>query len=318
MVLKKFGLLALNYLYDIFCFIKHSGVFFNNTQDKIEGKIAYYYHSIEKGLINKPIRYQFGKVKVKKLSKFLKIWLKRNYELENTQFIAGCCVLVKYHQLHREKEMDISDIISREEIALFSPFAIENNGGTISFKADEYFRFAESPFESFSNSRKSVRHFSGKWVPVELIEQAVKIAGNAPSVCNRQSIRVKMINSKELTRDILKIQAGLNATADTVKQLLIVTGNLNVFVSEVERNQMFVDGGIFLQNLLYALHYKKVAACGLNWSKPFFFDYRIRKVLNISHSEKIIAIVAIGYPLKTFKTPFSRRKRVSEILEIYS
>ena len=63
MLLKKTLLLALNYTSDATRFIKHSSVFTINTQQKIEGKINYYYHSIEKGLINEQIRYKYGVTK---------------------------------------------------------------------------------------------------------------------------------------------------------------------------------------------------------------------------------------------------------------
>ena len=100
---KNFGHILLNYLYDFFVFIKYSGVFSNNSEEKILGKIIYNYHSIEKGLINEPIRYRFGKLKIKKLLHLLEIWIERNYNNNNSQFISACSVLVKYYYFHKMK-----------------------------------------------------------------------------------------------------------------------------------------------------------------------------------------------------------------------
>lgn len=316
MLLKKILLLALNYTFDATRFIKHSSVFTINTQQKIEGKINYYYHGIEKGLINEQIRYKYGVIKITKLIHLLKIWLNRNYDITNSQFIAACSVLVKYYQLHEQNNVDISEIVSESDYQLFKPYYNENIGGIIIYNSTGYFQHSSEKFDLFSDSRHSVRHFKEEMVSLEKVREVVKIAKNAPSVCNRQSVTIKLVNDHTLTQKVLKIQSGMDATANTVSQLMLVTSNINSFVSEVERNQMFIDGGIFLQNLLYALHYHKIAACALNWSKPFFFDKRIKKLLKLNGSERVIAVVAIGYPPDEFKVPFSKRKEISEVLEI--
>jgi len=317
MVLKKIVLLTLNYTSDSIRFIKYSSVFSINTQQKVEGKINYYYHSIEKGMINEQIRYKYGVLKVNKLIRLLKIWLNRKYDTSNSQFIAACSVLVKYYHLHKENKVDISDIVPEADYNLFKPFYDKNTGGTINCNANIYFQYSADNFDLFSDSRHSVRHFNGEMVPLEEIREVVRIAKNAPSVCNRQSVNIKLVNDHALTQKVLKIQNGMNVTAHTVNQLILVTSNINSFVSEVERNQMFIDGGIFLQNLLYALHHHKIAACALNWSKPFFYDKRIKKLLKLNPAERVIAVVAIGYPPDEFKIPFSKRKETSEILEIF-
>jgi len=54
----------------------------------------------------------------------------------------------------------------------------------------------------------------------------------------------------------------------------------------------------------------------LNWSKHFYLDVKLHKLLQIPKSEKIIALTAIGYPQDLFQVPFSKRKEVSELLKI--
>jgi len=225
--------------------------------------------------------------------------------------------LAKYYQLHEQNDVDISEIVSESDYQQFRPYYKENIGGIIIYNATEYFQHSSGKFDLFSDSRHSVRHFNEEMVSLEKVREVVKIAKNAPSVCNRQSVTIKLVNDQTLAQQVLKIQSGMDATANTVSQLILVTSNINSFVSEVERNQMFIDGGIFLQNLLYALHYHEIAACALNWSKPFFYDKRIKKLLKLNGSERVIAVVAIGYPPDEFKVPYSKRKEISEILEIF-
>jgi nitroreductase len=95
-----------------------------------------------------------------------------------------------------------------------------------------------------------------------------------------------------------------------------VTVDRSIFVSSAEWYQVFIDGGIFLQNLLYSLHYHKIAAVSLNWSKHFVLDKKMERLIKLPPSEKIISIIAAGYPPEEFKVPKSTRKDVKEILEI--
>jgi nitroreductase len=286
-----------------------------NSVGKLQGKVIFNYHSIEKGLINQPIRPLFGKAKIRRLLFLLNKWLECGYATENSQFVAAMSVIVKYVDFHTTNNIDCSDIVTESEYKKCKSYSLCNIGGVIEFTSDNYFANRNEAFESFSNSRHSVRNYSKILVPTNEIQAAVKIARNAPSVCNRQSIRVNLVNNTEKVGRVLKIQGGLNASMSSVNQVIILTSDLNAFVSPVERNQMYVDGGIFLQNLLYAFHSKKIAACALNWSKPFFFEYRLRKVINLLPNEAVIAIISIGYIPDSFKVPFSSRKNVSEIFK---
>lgn len=315
-IFKNFGHLVLNYIYDIYIFIKYSSVFKKNKEEKVLGNIGYFYHAIEKGLINDPLRFRFGNKKINQLIHYIKDWLKSGFNTSDTQFIAACSVLLKYHRLHLDNNIDINDIISDETLDLISKYGNSQIGGTLTINAVDYFNEKFSSFESFSNSRHSIRHFNGEIIDIEKIEKSISIARNAPSVCNRQSIEVYLINNKELAQDILKVQSGMNATSEKVQQIIIITSEVGSFISPVERNQMFVDGGIFLQNLLYALHFNGIAACALNWSKPFFYEFNVRKYFKIGHQKRIISAIAIGYPTDNFKVPFSSRKNVNEILHV--
>lgn len=314
--LKQIILLLINYLYDLWVFVIYSGVFSNNTEGKILAKLIFNYHSIEKGLISEQIRYRFGERKIKRILQLIEIWKRNNFDTSNSQFVAVCSVLIKYYDIHKINNININDIISDSYYNFLSGYSKHNVGGTLPYNSSEYFLNIHSQFDAFSNSRHSVRHFNEEKISLSSIENVVKLARNAPSVCNRQSACVYFIDNRQTAKRILDVQSGLNATSYTVSQLLIITSSVSSFVSPVERNQMFVDGGIFLQNILYSLHFHGIAACALNWSKPFFYEYRVRKYVNINHNQRIIALIAIGYPKEQFKVPFSCRKETKEILHL--
>jgi nitroreductase len=71
----------------------------------------------------------------------------------------------------------------------------------------------------------------------------------------------------------------------------------------------------FLMNLLYALHYYKIAACPAHWALDIEADKKINNLLNLKDSDKVISLVAIGKPINEFKTALSMRRSNDEILK---
>ncbi len=313
---KNFFALLINHFFEVFRYVKYASCFSTNTESKLRGKVTFNYHSIEKGLINNSLKTRFGAVKITRLKKYLNQWIERGYNLNDSQFLSACTVLKNYFDLHSEKEIYTEDIISAKEMEFLYNYLGKKDGGTISIKQEDYFSNSSDSFGNFSNSRHSVRHFCDKPIDLSIVEDVIALARNAPSVCNRQGYKVKFVTNEALVKKILEIQNGLNATADSVKQLFIVTVDRSVFVSPAEWYQVFIDGGIFLQNLLYALHFHQIAAVGLNWSKHFYLDIKMEKLLSLHPSEKIISVVAAGFPPEEFKVPRSTRKTVNEILQV--
>lgn len=79
---------------------------------------------------------------------------------------------------------------------------------------------------------------------------------------------------------------------------------------------MYIDGGIYLMNLLYALHYYDIAACPAHWGMPTTADKKSQKIIGLNDSEKIICLIAIGKPIEEFKTTLSLRRPHNENLNI--
>src|SRR5690606_16865431 len=141
----------------------------------------------------------------------------------------------------------------------------ESFKGTIDFKKESFYSNVNSNFEKFSYSRKSIRNFTGEIIKFKDIQEAVQLALNAPSVCNRQASKVYLLDRKSEIDKVLKIQGGFSGFSENVNQLLVLTNDRNYYYTIGERNQFYIDGGIFLMNLLYALHFYKIACCPANW-----------------------------------------------------
>ena len=60
--------------------------------------------------------------------------------------------------------------------------------------------------------------------------------------------------NREKIMKIIALHGGMRGF-DIPGAIFVITGDLRLYQNEYERNTLFVDGGIFLMNLLYALDY---------------------------------------------------------------
>lgn len=168
-------------------------------------------------------------------------------------------------------------------------------------------------FEELQNGRYSVREFSSKKVDGNTIKKAVQLATKAPSVCNRQPVKVINITNSNKIKKILKIQGGFGGY-ELPPSLLLITADVRSYVGENERNQGFIDGGSFAMSLLLSLEYYGLAACPLHTMFGPETDQEIKKILDISTPEYLIMFVAVGHFNDRNKVAVSSRYKVEEIM----
>ena len=143
---------------------------------------------------------------------------------------------------------------------------------------------------------------------------AVALAQTAPSACNRQSTHVFACLNTEKIAMIKHRHGGLSGFAN-LNALLVVTGNLRLYQNEYERNTVFVDGGIFLMNLLYSLDAHNIASCPIIWGAEPDNDHFLYNLLGIPESHEIISLIAIGnFPENDVLIPLSLKRDTQSIL----
>lgn len=303
-----------NFIYDMKMFYKHSNVFNENSFEKIEAKIILNYHGIEKGFVHNEVRPRFAIKRVKNLMAQLEA-VEKDY-FHNSQTLIAEKVLIDYYEYHLKQNISIQDYFPEKKYDRIKSRTDIKEKTYINKNSEEYFSDINKSFDLFSSSRKSIRSFTDEKVTVEIIEDVVRLASNAPSVCNRQPSKTYFINKKQLVDEVLDIQGGLAGFQKEINQILVVTVDRNYFYTIGERNQFYVDGGIYLLNLMYALHFKKIGCCPANWGKTHEVDKKAQKILKLKESEKIICVLAIGYIQDNIKYTLSKRRPLNEILRV--
>jgi nitroreductase len=315
--IKQYLSLLIQYIHDFNMYLKHSSLVKKNSFGKIESEITLRYHSIEKGFLHDPIRPRFAKKRVEDLIVLIKKIEIDKYS-HRVQIQSALLNLCRYYDYHLSNDIDISDYLKKEDYDLYKQLLISDDEPIKHHTKESFFQFKDSVFSNFSISRGSIRKFTGKKIKIDVLQNVIDLANHAPSVCNRQPVNVHLIENKLLIDKILEIQGGLQGYSDELSQLFVITSDRNYFYSVGERHQLYIDGGIYLMNLLYALHFYGIGACPAHWGMPFQADKKIMKLLNLKKSEQIVSLIAIGVPTDEFSTTLSLRKSSYENLFIHN
>lgn len=314
-ILAKLDLLA-DYKYDYIRYSDYSlknGVPSNNRQLKF--RLLQRAHSFEKALSLPAVRPLFGKDKLMELVRLIEWYEKSGLPKDGTEYKMAVSSFNSYVEFHKQQSIDIyHEFIFLKDFVVDTPPSI---GSSVKLmKAEDILLRAKGDFEQLSASRVSSRQFSAIPVDIELIVEAVKLAQKSPSVCNRQSAHVFLVDNEELKSKALKIQAGNSGFGQEISKLLIVTASLESFDGSKERNQGFIDGGLFAMSLMYALHYKGLATCPLNWSSGRKKDQRLRKLLAIPEEHVVIMLMAVGHHKEEYNIAVSPRRSVTDVFGI--
>lgn len=303
----------LNYLfrYDMNRYYSYSSMNHQNTQIGLETEIRLLVHSIEKALSLPVIRPGFGREKIEHLLKTYKEYCEqdtRDNSKKIRQLVCGSLFAYAMYQQKNCPEFDLSFIPSD----LLEDIQEESGGVSYSSEHD----FTTLTFSEFAKSRHSLRYFGSSSIDSETIKKAVSLAQTAPSACNRQSPHVFACLNRKIIELIMSFHGGIKGFG-CPQVILAVTGDLGCYTSEYERNTVYVDGGIFIMNLLYSLHYFGLATCPVIWGTEPDNDSKLRKLLNIPESYTIISLVMVGtYPDDAYKFAKSTRKDVNDILSL--
>lgn len=280
----------------------------------LESRIIAHCHTIEKGFSLPQVKPQFGAKTLDDLFDLLDTYIEYGFPRDRYAFqYAVSCLkdYARYFDLSDDKNHKVIDRLNRLDTK-----GCYDAAPCILFKKQQMIEQARGDFLTFSQSRHSIRTFSDEPVSMEILRQAVHIAQKAPSVCNRQAARVYVVRDKPNIQEVLAHQKGNRGFGHMVDKLIIVTADLASFYGPGERNQAYVDAGLFAMSLLLSLHYKGLAVCTLNWCTSKKNDVFLRKAVNINESENIILLLAVGNYADTFYVAKSPRKPLDEIFHV--
>ena len=314
-LIKNIKSFIFSYYYDFKRFVFSSTTLKPLSEKNFEAKICANYHSLEKGLSMDIKKEKFGTIRVQELLICLDIYLKNNFNTKSSQFSSSIKVLEKYFKYHESlNDKEIINLHSKFK-ALTENLTLNGNfGGGSKEIVKKNTHSTKKTFKEIADFRKSVRNFEDSKLNLESLKKAIQTASKTPTTCNRQPNKIYYINDKEKIKNILQLQNGTKGWTSKINNLLICTTNLEYFIGIRERNQAYIDGGMFCMSLVYALEDNDISNCTLNWSVEVEKDKALRKLINIPNSEIIIMMIAVGTTPEKYLVAHSQKRDVDEIL----
>lgn len=157
-------------------------------------------------------------------------------------------------------------------------------------------------------SRRSVRNFSDKKIPNELLDLILEAGTYAPTGRNKQSPRIVAVTSEKYRRQISLLNAEVLGVDNDpyynapVVILVLADANSHTFVE---------DGSCVLQNMMLACHSLGLGSVWVHREKEMFDGEKGKALLkewNLPISLKGVGSIAIGYPLTELNSPSPRKK----------
>ena len=188
-------------------------------------------------------------------------------------------------------------------------------------------------------SRRSVRDFSDKAIPIELIINAVKAAASAPSGANKQPWHFVVVNDPLIKKEIRiaaekeeKAFYNYRASDEWLKDLepfetnwakpfleiapslIVVFKKVYDFKKKQRKKNYYVNEsvGIACGILLTALHNSGLATLAHTPSPMGFLE----KILKRPKNEKAFLLIPVGFPSVNAKAPVLNKKTFNNICDI--
>ncbi len=279
--------------------------------DIIERRLWIRIHSIEKQLV-------LNRLPTRKLPDLiledLRILLEQTEPFDRDVVREGLSAIQEWARHVVSEKPEIVENVAKEVALLAEKYCInlqECNVMSIKeVKASGY--FSDLDYEKFIVSRHSVREFKEDIVEEDVILDIIRLATYCPSACNRQPWRVYYSVDPHMLSEMRSLCVD-KFVASNIHNFMVITVN-KIFFSEIgEIFQSWVNGGIFAQSLITAIHARQLGSCLFQTAKSNAKYNKIKALLNIQEQEDIICMVGFGYIKDRYRYIQTHRKPVASI-----
>lgn len=187
-------------------------------------------------------------------------------------------------------------------------------------RAVPYKRDLSSPppvsFEDFmalSRRRRSVRWYENRRVDRAAVSRALEAAAQSPSACNRQPFHFRIFDEPEMAQRVTAIAMGTKGFSQQVPAVAVVIGQLRAYPFERDRHIIYIDASLAAMSFMFALETMGLASCPINWPDQEPHETRIREAVPMDEDERVVMLIAFGWPDPAGKVPFSSKRSVTDM-----
>ena len=184
-------------------------------------------------------------------------------------------------------------------------------------------------FKEILKNRRSVRNYQDKAVPMETIQAIIHDSILAPSAGNEQPWKFIVVNNREMLnkisaeskKNILERIASNPDDYARKYEKMLQNETFNIFynapaviliLGEANLKNVYVDCALVASYVMMSAASRGLGTCWINFGTEIY-DQKMRNDLGIPDNHKIVAPIALGYPVKIPDPP---KRKEPEILKV--
>lgn len=188
----------------------------------------------------------------------------------------------------------------------------EENSSPFPYDSRESQPVSFQDIHDLSQKRRSVRWYQDTPVPRSDIDDAIAVALQAPSACNRQPYRFMVFDDRKSIAEVGKLPGGVKGFEHNFPVLIALVGRLRAYPHPKDRHVIYVDGGLAAMAFMFALETKGLSSCSINWPDIKAKELAAAKTLNLDEDERIIMFISVGYARSNGLIPYSQKLTLTE------
>ncbi len=161
--------------------------------------------------------------------------------------------------------------------------------------------------------RTSTRWFQEREVPREEIDEALEIAMQSPSACNRQSYEYRFYDDRELINDVASLAIGASGYKDNIPCLAVIVGKQRAYFNDRDKHVIYIDASLSAMAFQFALETRGLASCCINWPAIPENERQMESLLGLDPDKSVVMLMAVGYPDPDGMIPYLEKKDVGSV-----
>ena len=167
---------------------------------------------------------------------------------------------------------------------------------------------AYRPLLMLAQRRRSVRWFDPARVDRRLIDQALLVAAEAPSACNRQPVEFRIFDDPDKVERVAAVPMGTRGFRHQFPAITVVVGKMAAFFSERDRHLIYIDGSLAAMSFILALESLGLSSVIINWPDVAAEEREMARLLELRPDERVVMLIAFGHPDPSGMVPASVKK----------
>lgn len=164
-----------------------------------------------------------------------------------------------------------------------------------------------------ATSRRSVRWFAARPVERELIDQALAVARQSPSACNRLPWTMLVFDDPEQVQRVASIPFGAAGYSHQIPTVIVVKADLSSYFSPRDRHVPYIDASLAAMGFIYALETLGLSSSIINWPDFEPLEAKMSSLLQLKPYERVVMLIAVGYPDPEALVAYSKKKDLATL-----